>query len=184
MRTSFFTLLSASALALSGIASSANAASTVTGVTPAVLTPPASAIFGAVVDGTVGAPTAIDDVFSFTISGGPGLTNGQVTTLLLNGANNITFSSITLDGLYSFVKTSNDPGPETWTLDPVTLADGKHSIEVIGTLHDVTGSYAGTLNVQAVPEPATWAMMLLGFGAIGLTVRGRRRRQTPLEQLA
>lgn len=28
--------------------------------------------------------------------------------------------------------------------------------------------------VAAVPEPATWAMMLLGFGAIGFSVRRRR----------
>jgi hypothetical protein len=27
----------------------------------------------------------------------------------------------------------------------------------------------------AVPEPATWAMMILGFGAIGYAMRGRRR---------
>ena len=27
-----------------------------------------------------------------------------------------------------------------------------------------------------VPEPATWAMMLVGFGAIGATLRGSRRR--------
>ena len=27
-----------------------------------------------------------------------------------------------------------------------------------------------------VPEPSTWAMMLLGFGAIGVTLRGSRRR--------
>ena len=26
-----------------------------------------------------------------------------------------------------------------------------------------------------VPEPATWAMMILGFGAIGMTMRGQRR---------
>ena len=26
-----------------------------------------------------------------------------------------------------------------------------------------------------VPEPATWAMMILGFGAVGLTMRGQRR---------
>jgi hypothetical protein len=34
----------------------------------------------------------------------------------------------------------------------------------------------------AVPEPATWAMMLLGFGAIGVSMR--RRRRVPLAQLA
>lgn len=28
---------------------------------------------------------------------------------------------------------------------------------------------------QAVPEPASWAMMILGFGAVGYTMRGRRR---------
>lgn len=35
-----------------------------------------------------------------------------------------------------------------------------------------------TINIGAVggvPEPATWAMMLLGFGAIGWTVRRKRR---------
>jgi hypothetical protein len=32
------------------------------------------------------------------------------------------------------------------------------------------GAYGG-----AVPEPATWAMMLVGFGLIGATARGRRQ---------
>ena len=30
----------------------------------------------------------------------------------------------------------------------------------------------------AVPEPATWAMMIGGFGAIGGTMRYRRRKTT------
>lgn len=30
--------------------------------------------------------------------------------------------------------------------------------------------------VSAVPEPATWAMMLLGFGGMGVAMRRRRRR--------
>jgi hypothetical protein len=34
----------------------------------------------------------------------------------------------------------------------------------------------------AVPEPSTWAMMLLGFGGIGFAMR--RRRKLPLAQLA
>lgn len=31
-------------------------------------------------------------------------------------------------------------------------------------------------DVAAVPEPATWAMMLIGFGGIGLTIRRAKRR--------
>lgn len=40
-----------------------------------------------------------------------------------------------------------------------------------------------SLNPAAVPEPATWAMMLLGFGAIGFALR-RRRQLGALQQLA
>ena len=33
----------------------------------------------------------------------------------------------------------------------------------------------------AVPEPATWAMMLIGFGAMGVSMRRRRQRQNMLQ---
>ena len=36
--------------------------------------------------------------------------------------------------------------------------------------------------VREVPEPATWAMMLLGFGAVGIA--SRRRRTQLLAQIA
>ena len=36
----------------------------------------------------------------------------------------------------------------------------------------------------AVPEPATWAMMLLGFGAAGTAMRRSRRRTAMISQLA
>ena len=39
-------------------------------------------------------------------------------------------------------------------------------------------SGVGTGVVSAVPEPSTWAMMITGFGAIGMATRGRRRRVT------
>jgi hypothetical protein len=37
--------------------------------------------------------------------------------------------------------------------------------------------------MAAVPEPGTWAMMLLGFGAIGFSMR-RRRTQQNIAQIA
>jgi hypothetical protein len=36
----------------------------------------------------------------------------------------------------------------------------------------------------SVPEPATWAMMLFGFGAIGVSMRRSRRKTQLLSQLA
>ena len=36
----------------------------------------------------------------------------------------------------------------------------------------------------AVPEPGTWAMMLFGFGGIGVAMRTRRRRKALTTQLA
>lgn len=39
------------------------------------------------------------------------------------------------------------------------------------------------LTMTPVPEPATWAMMLLGFGGIGMAMRRGRRRPRTLMQL-
>jgi hypothetical protein len=39
----------------------------------------------------------------------------------------------------------------------------------------IVDSGATLTAVRAVPEPATWAMMLLGLGAAGFALRGRRR---------
>lgn len=39
----------------------------------------------------------------------------------------------------------------------------------------VSGSSTLTISAAAVPEPATWAMMLVGFGMLGAVIRYRRR---------
>jgi hypothetical protein len=52
------------------------------------------------------------------------------------------------------------------------------------------GQYGATANSGAiletggVPEPATWAMMLLGFGAVGVGMRRNRRKAKLVSQLA
>jgi hypothetical protein len=44
------------------------------------------------------------------------------------------------------------------------------------------GVFLDAVSVAAVPEPATWALMLLSFGGIGLAMR--RRRRPALAQVA
>lgn len=47
-----------------------------------------------------------------------------------------------------------------------------------------SGSGTGQVIIAAVPEPGTWAMMLLGFGAIGLGMRRLRSANKGLPQIA
>lgn len=63
-----------------------------------------------------------------------------------------------------------------------------------GNFQGATGSFFGTgvvdqrnlpttsvsINFAAVPEPGTWAMMLVGFGAIGFVMRRRRSALRPV----
>jgi len=44
-------------------------------------------------------------------------------------------------------------------------------------------SYNGA-TPTAVPEPGTWALMLLGFAGVGMTLRSRRRKDARLAQIA
>ena len=46
---------------------------------------------------------------------------------------------------------------------------------VPGQRPNVTQRFEGVLDIPAVPEPATWGMMILGFGVIGSALRSRRR---------
>lgn len=47
-----------------------------------------------------------------------------------------------------------------------------------GRLSNMAFSGSGTL-AGAVPEPASWGMMLLGFGTLGTTLRSQRRKAVP-----
>ena len=61
------------------------------------------------------------------------------------------------------------------------LGPGSYLVKVISTGIDAVktqgnAKYSVTLQGTAVPEPATWAVMLAGFGAIGASMRNRRRQ--------
>ena len=60
-----------------------------------------------------------------------------------------------------------------------------------GTTIHLNPNANGSSNAQlyttgggAVPEPATWGMMLLGFGGMGMALRRSRRRTSALMQIA
>jgi hypothetical protein len=61
----------------------------------------------------------------------------------------------------------------------VTYVNGGGPFEIsLGTVEitDVTDATVSFGSLGAVPEPATWGMMALGFGMIGVGLRGRRGR--------
>ena len=174
-------LLAAAALAVGSTAANA----TVIVTNPAVVTAPGSASFGSgqITNPTPGTTYSFSDAISFTLGGAsPATADASLITFLLNGAQNITFAcptcSLFLDtAANSFTRITTDPSAEAYQLNPVTINPGLHTIFANGQLAGATGSYAGTINVQAapnVPEPATWALMMLGFGAVGWQLRRRR----------
>ena len=68
--------------------------------------------------------------------------------------------------------------------DPGTVTLTNATVRYQSTGPTGSGSAIGrpTTPPPVVPEPATWAMMLFGFGAVGYTLR--RRRRTNISQLA
>jgi len=165
------------AVALIAAAPAAYAATTFTQLDQPSLDAFGTSTFGAIIT----TPGVFSHTFTFTTSGLNDASSFIGTISLANGNRDIDFSSIDLDGLFSFVKNSGDPS-ERWDLSNAIIGAGLHSINVHGTVVTTgtnlnAASYSGTLNLSpvAVPEPATWALMIVGFGGVGATIRARRR---------
>lgn len=94
----------------------------------------------------------------------------------------ISFSSITLNGT-AFSAVTTGVTDFYQLLNKALVPGGMNTLVVSGTSGG-NAAYSGTLTfARAVPEPATWAMMLVGFGAIGFSMR-RRARLTHVPQVA
>jgi hypothetical protein len=107
----------------------------------------------------------------------------------LNGSATLNFGSLNLTGLtivgahFGNTLDSNQPNVTAfWLIDlgnlstnTLTLTNGQGSsnAQIFSTGGDTR-----------LPEPGTWAMMLVGFGAAGVAMRRSRRRKALLTQLA
>ena len=139
---------------------------------------PVSATYGR---SGIGSGTFTDN-FLFTIDQF-GLGSGSITSILsgLSGsATDLDFQEVTFsNGTTTYPVTITDfGGLEGGGLANIPIAFGVQNTLSLTYLSRGQGSYGGNLSfTPAIPEPASWAMLLLGFGAIGFVVR-RRRNQT------
>jgi len=169
MNKMLYTLAATSAACLLAPAANAAAIITITG---------ASGIYGndSVTCGGAPGPCSFTNTITFTTPLGYTLASVDLSSIaqLNNPATNIDFTTVTLNNVaFNIVETGRS---ETRKLfDQLLIAGGTNTISITGTTGG-DAAYSGNLSfAAAIPEPATWGMMLLGFGLVGATMRYRRR---------
>ncbi|WP_344698540.1 FxDxF family PEP-CTERM protein [Sphingomonas limnosediminicola] len=134
------------------------------------------------------AGTAFTDMFNFIINDN-GVGSGSVTTSVSlqgkNGATDTDLLSVFINGILA-THTVDNGLTDQWSVTDVPIYFGVVNNITINGISRGQGHYAGTAEftpVAAVPEPATWAMMLLGFGVVGFSMR-RKRKTVLIRQFA
>lgn len=120
------------------------------------------------------------DRFIFRIDqDGFGSGSVSTSTTRIGSATDVDFTSVRIIAggtVYDAVISFADAGKtEFASVNGVPISFGEENIiEISGYSHGA-GSYGGQATfLPAVPEPATWAMMIAGFGLVGAGMRRRR----------
>ena len=135
--------------------------------------------------------TSFTDTYSFTLPAGVagGSANAAVGTFGFSFLrSNVDFTSVTLNGQTFSNIFENVLGADLQSLVNATLVAGTQTLTVNGRSQR-NGSYAGEVTfvpqaISAAPEPETWAMLIIGFGAVGVSMRSARRKRMPRMAMA
>jgi len=115
------------------------------------------------------------DTFDFTMPTGRG--DFVITSTMSGTSQNITWSSIAFNG------EAFDSGSAGWNefnfLNGVKITKDAQQQLVLTGVSGGNASYSGVITFMPtatgpVPEPASWALMITGFGAAGALVRRRK----------
>ncbi len=163
---------------ISGKLAGAVLAATMTIAVPSVANAAPTIVF----DGTSGtfsnesiAAGAFSDTYTFSVAL-PGRLSATVSSILSSQISNVDFTSVTLNGIDFDILASG----AVEFRQILNLAAGTNpQTLIVSGISGGNGSYAGTL-AFGVPEPATWGMLILGFGAIGGAMRRRRNVTTKI----
>ena len=116
------------------------------------------------------------DEFTFSVST-PGFLTVDLFSEFTTISENVNFvlNGVTLNGVNLNVINRGNPEIQNLVLG---LTPWVQTLSIAGSAGP-NGSYVGTLSfvAGAIPEPSTWALMILGFGAIGFGMRRRKKQQ-------
>lgn len=138
-------------------------------------TGPINATIGNIITVSGNVVQSFTDTFEFILPQA-GIGSGAVINIasIIGGIGDITFTKIFVNGIEGTI--SNDGALSSASASSLQLAAGENTITVMGNARGTSG-YGGSISfTPAVPEMATWGMMILGF--IGMGAAMRRRRTT------
>ncbi len=121
------------------------------------------------------------DTYTFTI---PQTGNGSGAVINIEAVfqGDIDFTSVVFNNGVSdyFGTVTNVAGGDSKaTVSGVPIISGNlNTVTVTGKVVTAPASYGGNLSFTPVPEPTTWAMMLVGFGLVGFALRRRQSVKT------
>ena len=173
------TVLLAAAIATSGLiaASSAQAATFPVGSANFKATAGPNGTFAGAFFNTGIASGAFTDTFTFTIPAN-GFGSGTVTTSanFLGSANDLDFTSVLINGVEAELFTAGGGVFESAYQNLIPITAGQLNTITVTGVSRGNGAYGGQASfVPTIPEPATWAMMMVGFVMVGAAARYRKR---------